>query len=124
MPPPPPVPVTPAKTVAGGKTDPITFLASLNVDHSLVLEIVQEILSLYELWNALEVVTAAKPKGVTGKTGSNAAAAAAASGGGAGVGVDEKVVDVLERMRKERLRDAKEAGAETARQARPAWKKA
>ena len=118
--PPGPIAPSPAKVVPGGKTDPITFLASLNVDHSLVLEIVQEILSLYELWNALEVVTSAKPK-ATGAGPIAAAAAATASG----AGVDEKVIDVLERMRKERQKHTKEAGAElkTAGQGRPAWKK-
>ncbi|KAM0752468.1 C/H/G cyclin, partial [Meredithblackwellia eburnea MCA 4105] len=64
----PPKPAVPQKPILGGKTDPITFLSSLNVDHTLVWEIVQEILSLYELWNILEVSTAAKPKVGAGGT--------------------------------------------------------
>lgn len=106
-------PPGPAKPILGGKTDPITFLASLNVDHAIVLEIVQEIVSLYELWNALEVETAAK--GVSGKGG----------GGGGETEVDEKVVQMLERMHADKVRDvgveAKE-GRNTG-PVRPAWKK-
>lgn len=56
----------------GGHTDPVTFLSTLNIDHSLVLEIVQEIISLYELWNALDTATSAST------------AASSSSGQGAG----------------------------------------
>lgn len=41
-------------TAPRGTTDPITFLASLNVQLPLVLEIVQEVLSLYACWKAYE----------------------------------------------------------------------
>ena len=37
-----------------GKTDPITFLASLNVQLPIVLEAVQEMISLYSLWKSYE----------------------------------------------------------------------
>lgn len=47
-------PKPPLSTAPRGTTDPITFLASLNVQLPLVLEIVQEILSLYALWKAYE----------------------------------------------------------------------
>ncbi|GAA6064050.1 hypothetical protein JCM10212_005858 [Sporobolomyces blumeae] len=45
----------------GGLTDPLTFLASLEVDQSIVLEIIQEVCSLYELWALVESGTGALP---------------------------------------------------------------
>lgn len=47
-------PKPPISTAPRGTTDPITFLASLNVQLPLVLEIVQEVLSLYACWKAYE----------------------------------------------------------------------
>lgn len=47
-------PKPPLSTAPRGTTDPITFLASLNVQLPLVLEIVQEVLSLYACWKAYE----------------------------------------------------------------------
>ncbi|KAK9897515.1 cyclin-like protein [Cystobasidium minutum MCA 4210] len=52
--PPSSVPKQPLSTAPRGTTDPITFLASLNVQLPLVLEIVQEVLSLYACWKAYE----------------------------------------------------------------------
>lgn len=96
----PPTATAPApssKLSAGGKTDAITFLSSLAVDQTLVLEIVQEVISLYELWNALEV---------------DAGAIAAAKGGGKGRanpgGADEKVVGILGRMKADRIKEISE----------------
>lgn len=94
----------------GGQTDPITFLASLDIDHTIVLEIVQEIVSLYELWNTLESAaagTAVKSKVGTGKTTT--------------VGADERVVGILARMRTDRQKEVqseREKGRGT-----PSWKK-
>lgn len=101
----------------GGQTDPITFLSTLNVDYTLVLEIVQEVISLYELWNALESSAAGTAVSVTG----------GGKGGRAGtaktttVGADEKVVGILQRMRVDRHKEQqseKERG-----KGAPSWKK-
>lgn len=92
----PPLPPSARKpsTTVGGRTDPITFLSSLAVDQSLVLEVVQEVLGLYELWHALE-----------------------ARG-------EEKVVEVLERMRRERGAEVAEMESERGKARDGAgWKK-
>ncbi|KAI5474680.1 hypothetical protein MNV49_002675 [Pseudohyphozyma bogoriensis] len=113
--------------------DAITFLSSINVDHAIILEIVQEILALYELWNALEVTSAA---GITGKGASTpgtptgvmrngvAVGAGGAGGGGKAVGVDERVIELLDRMRKDRQMDLAEMERERGRsQGSLGWKK-
>lgn len=41
------------------QSDPLNFLSSLNVDTNVVLAIVQEIVSLYDLWDSLENPTRA-----------------------------------------------------------------
>lgn len=101
--------------VTGGKTDAITFLASLAVDHSIILEIVQEILALYELWNALESPSAApssSPAPSSAAAGGRLAPGAQPRSGAAtpnnnagGAGADERVIEILERMRKDRVAD-------------------
>ncbi|ORY91797.1 cyclin-like protein [Leucosporidium creatinivorum] len=62
----------------GGQTDPITFLSTLNVDYTLVLEIVQEVISLYELWNALESSAAGTAAGASASSGGGKARAGTA----------------------------------------------
>lgn len=96
----------------GGQTDPISFLSTLAVDHSIVLEIVQEIISLYELWNSLDasfqVQTAADTNVSNSSNGKKAPTAAAATsniGKQTTVTVDEKVVGILARMRVDRQRE-------------------
>lgn len=93
----------------GGQTDAITFLASLNVELPLILEIVQEIISLYELWNRLDSA-AALPVITSGKGGSKARTTTTEA--------DEKVVGILVRMRSDRKassRAASEAGSGSGR---------
>ncbi|GAA5861895.1 hypothetical protein JCM8547_008588 [Rhodosporidiobolus lusitaniae] len=101
----------------GGQTDPITFLASLQVDQSLVLEIVQEIVALYEVWASLESPSSS----ASSSSASPAAAAIAASraggasplgaGGVGGVGggkqptPDEKVLAIIRKMQDARMRE-------------------
>lgn len=53
-------------TPVRGKTDPITFLASLNVQLPIVLEIVQEIISLYTLWKHYEEIPSSTASGSNG----------------------------------------------------------
>ncbi|GAA6031039.1 hypothetical protein JCM8097_003974 [Rhodosporidiobolus ruineniae] len=69
----------------GGHTDPITFLASLQVDHSLVLEIVQEVIGLYDVWAGLEG-SGTSTAGVPGAGAGGAGGVGGAGGGGAGLG--------------------------------------
>lgn len=69
-------PKPPLSTAPRGTTDPITFLASLNVQLPLVLEIVQEVLSLYALWKAYEE----PPHSSSSGTGQNGAQASSGSG--------------------------------------------
>ena len=96
-----PVPAGTKSAPAGGKTDPVTFLSRLDIDHSLILEIVQELVSLYELWHRLEV---APDSAVAGRMGSRAAAGGAKAMGSA----DERVWQVITRMKQERIRDLQE----------------
>ncbi|KAK4050673.1 RNA polymerase II holoenzyme cyclin-like subunit [Microbotryomycetes sp. JL201] len=117
----------------GGQTDAVTFLASLNVDHTIVLEIVQEIVSLYDLWNALETApplsnaaaTATVGPTVFGaksKTGGVGAAKNGSPAGLAGGGnADERILATLTRMRIARhqeLQMDRERGKGT-----PSWKR-
>lgn len=88
----------PCSTIVGGKTDAVAFLAALNVDMSIVVEIVQEIVSLYEVWNALEVVADA---GIASTASSSSEKPGVGSGKGKTTtpGADEWVVHILSRMR-------------------------
>ncbi|GAA6018459.1 hypothetical protein JCM10207_000901 [Rhodosporidiobolus poonsookiae] len=100
-----------SSTTPGGKTDPITFLASLQVDTSLVLEIVQEIVSLYELWAGLEATATASPAAAAlGFGGASAGKTGGMGAGGAAAGnkTDERVVLVLKRMQEARMRELRE----------------
>lgn len=83
------------KAIPGGKTDAISFLASLNVSMPLVLEIVQEVIGLYELWNSLERAVAASSASATGKAAPGRPKITTS-------GADERVVAILTRMRYER----------------------
>jgi len=71
------------------KLDPITFLSRLNVAMPLVLEIVQEITSLYSLWHSYEDLQS-KPGN---KTTLNAASP------------EERVISILGRMREANFLD-------------------
>ncbi|GAA5857260.1 hypothetical protein JCM9279_000755 [Rhodotorula babjevae] len=115
----------------GGHTDPITFLASLQVDTSLVLEIVQEIVSLYELWAQLE----AGPPSSSSGNGSSAGPAAAAMGvgssrstaastNGRAQGPDERVVAILRRMQEQRMRDIRDERTKLAQASQAAGRRA
>ncbi|GAA5893722.1 hypothetical protein JCM8208_001227 [Rhodotorula glutinis] len=119
----------------GGRTDPITFLASLQVDTSLVLEIVQEIVSLYELWAQLE----AGPSPSSGNGSSSAGPAAAAMGvgssssssrssasasNGRAQGPDERVVAILRRMQEQRMRDIRDERTKLAQASQAAGRRA
>lgn len=75
----------------------------------------QEVISLYELWNALESSAAGTAVSVTGGGKGRAGAKTTT------VGADEKVVGILQRMRLDRqkeLQSEKERGKGT-----PSWKK-
>ena len=91
------------KTIAGGKTDAISFLASLNVSMPLVLEIVQEVIALYELWNSLERAVAASTAGASGKAAPGRPKITTS-------GADERVVAILTRMRYERKESKEGSG--------------
>ncbi|BGP14870.1 hypothetical protein JCM10213_003774 [Rhodosporidiobolus nylandii] len=93
-------------------SNPIAFLASLQVDTSLVLEIVQEIISLYELWSSLESAPSASP----------AAGALRGAGMVSGQpvqgkqGPDERVLAVVRRMQESRGREIREERARVVQQ--------
>ncbi|GAA5821070.1 hypothetical protein JCM3770_000077 [Rhodotorula araucariae] len=101
-----------AGTGPGGHTDAVSFLASLQVDSSLVLEIVQEIVALYELWAQLEAGASASAAGAS--TASPAAQAMGVGGSRPGTpaarpqGPDERVVSILRRMQEQRMRDIRD----------------
>ncbi|KPV77259.1 uncharacterized protein RHOBADRAFT_12067 [Rhodotorula graminis WP1] len=117
----------------GGHTDPITFLASLQVDTSLVLEIVQEIVSLYELWAQLEAGPsssgngssagpAAAAMGVGSSSTSSRSNAATATG--RAQGPDERVVAILRRMQEQRMRDIRDERTKLAQASQAASRRA
>lgn len=66
-------PKAPLSTAPRGTTDPITFLASLNVQLPIVLEIVQEILSLYACWKAYEDPPVTASSSSSGQNGNQTA---------------------------------------------------
>ncbi|GAA6009176.1 uncharacterized protein JCM10292_005393 [Rhodotorula paludigena] len=92
----------------GGHTDPVSFLASLQVDQSLVLEIAQEIISLYELWAQLESPSSAANGGAAGSRSGSPAQQQQQSGAQGRAGPDEKVVAILRRMQEGRMREIRE----------------
>lgn len=79
-----------ATSTPRGKTDPITFLASLNVQLPIVLEIAQEIISLYACWKTYEELASTEP-------GSNAGGGVG-NAGGAGGGGDQAAMSASARM--------------------------
>lgn len=115
---PTPTPSTrpPQSNVNRGKTDPITFLASLNVQMPIVLEIIQEIISLYALWRSFEEGPAI---GATAQAGLNDGSKSAGgmtpvpTGTPSSVGAstaaagkaDERIVALLQKMRANRETD-------------------
>ncbi|BGP38873.1 RNA polymerase II holoenzyme cyclin-like subunit [Rhodotorula kratochvilovae] len=112
-------------TGPGGHSDAVTFLASLQVDASLVREIVQEIVALYELWAQLEA-------GASSSSSSGASPAAQAMGVGASrpgtparpQGPDEKVIAILRRMQEQRMRDIRDERGKQAQAAQAAGRRA
>ena len=112
------------------RPDPIAFLASLQVDQSIVLEIVQEIISLYDLWSQLESSNNGSNGGGVSSpvaqqlgVGASARLASAASGsssnnlGGGSTGTstgtgkgtsDDKVISIVRRMQEARMRELRE----------------
>lgn len=96
--------------------DPVSFLASLQVDQSLVLEIIQEIISLYDLWAQLEApAVVSSPAAQQLGVGASARLSAAANGTvGAGVNVggkgtpDDKVIAIIRRMQEGRMRELRD----------------
>ncbi|GAA5906831.1 hypothetical protein JCM6882_006841 [Rhodosporidiobolus microsporus] len=125
-----PPPATPPAS-----NDPISFLAALQVDQHIVLEVVQEIVSLYEVWAQLEGASSSSSSSASASAASAASAAGspaaaamgvgskpatpqpgatpggtAAGGGAAGakVGPDERVLGILKRMQDARMREVRE----------------
>lgn len=109
------------------RPDPIAFLASLQVDQSIVLEIVQEIISLYDLWSQLESASNGSNGGgvsspVAQQLGVGASARLASASGsnnlgggstgtnaGTGKGTpDDKVISIIRRMQEARMRELRE----------------
>ncbi|GAA5992788.1 hypothetical protein JCM10908_006934 [Rhodotorula pacifica] len=105
-------------TSTTGRPDPIAFLASLQVDQSLVLEIVQEIISLYDLWSQLESTgngngtMAPSPAAQSLGVGASARLAASNNGTPTGTGKastpDDKVIAIIRRMQEARMRELRE----------------
>lgn len=108
------------------RPDPIAFLASLQVDQSIVLEIVQEIISLYDLWSQLESSSSngssnnggAVSSPVAQQLGVGASARLASASGPSNVGgsstgtgkgtPDDKVISIIRRMQEARMRELRE----------------
>ncbi|BGP23659.1 cyclinc [Rhodotorula toruloides] len=88
--------------------DPITFLASLAIDQSLILEIVQEIVSLYELWAQLESASSSNTISASSRGGSSGTSTRGQSGNFAASSPDEKVVSILRRMQEGRMRELRD----------------
>lgn len=108
------------------RPDPIAFLASLQVDQSIVLEIVQEIISLYDLWSRLEsssngsngavsspvaqqlgVGASARLASGSGSTSNHLGGSATGTGTGKGT-PDDKVISIIRRMQEARMRELRE----------------
>ncbi|GAA5834157.1 hypothetical protein JCM11251_000557 [Rhodosporidiobolus azoricus] len=106
--------------------DPISFLSSLQIDQSLVLEIVQEIVSLYEVWAQLEgtspsssLLPVSSSASGAGKPSTSLPGAPQGQGPGAGqpgqgqgqgkqASPDERVLGILKRMQDARMREIRE----------------
>ncbi|GAA5944502.1 uncharacterized protein JCM15063_006383 [Sporobolomyces koalae] len=108
---------TTTKPGIGGQTDPLTFLASLEIDQTILLEIIQEIIALYELWSILEspnnLVGSSTPTSATPGTTNPTAAGGTTSGGGRGSklegnSVDQKIVGLLKRIQDSRMKELRE----------------
>lgn len=98
------------KNAGRGKTDLVTFLASLDVSLPIVLEIVQEMISLYACWKAFD-----EPPNGNGAAGQTPATPATPTNAMSGLGMqnrlngnvpigpgDEKTIKLLARMRQAR----------------------
>ncbi|GAA5956723.1 hypothetical protein JCM3765_005719 [Sporobolomyces pararoseus] len=93
----------------GGQTDPLTFLASLDIDQTILLEIIQEIISLYELWSILE--SPSDKNGTSQTPPPSSPTTGNASGRGTkleGNSVDQKLVGLIKRMQDSRMRELRE----------------
>ncbi|GAA5982966.1 hypothetical protein JCM5350_003522 [Sporobolomyces pararoseus] len=100
----------------GGQTDPLTFLASLDVDQTILLEIIQEIISLYELWSILE-----SPSEKNGSSQTTPPPSSPTTGNASGRGtklegnsVDQKLVGLIKRMQDSRMRELREERSKAA----------
>ncbi|GAA5880881.1 hypothetical protein JCM3774_003229 [Rhodotorula dairenensis] len=115
--------ITTPATAESTRPNPIAFLASLQVDQSIVLEIVQEIISLYDLWSQLESSnngSVSSPVAQQLGVGASSARLASAStstasssannhGAGSSKGTpDDKVIAILKRMQEARMREIRE----------------
>lgn len=92
-----------------GQTDPLTFLASLEIDQSLLLEIIQEIISLYELWSLLEGPSSTAQAPLSPQ--SQIPNPSNPSGRGTrleGNNMDQKMVGLIKRMQDSRLRELRD----------------
>ncbi|GAA5846910.1 hypothetical protein JCM3766R1_000840 [Sporobolomyces carnicolor] len=100
----------------GGQTDALTFLASLEIDQTILLEIIQEIISLYELWSILEssssppnnAAGSASPAPSSPNPTSNAANPSGRGTRLEGNNVDQKLVGLIKRMQESRMRELRE----------------
>lgn len=100
----------------GGQTDPLTFLASLDIDQTILLEIIQEIISLYELWSILE-----SPSEKNGNSQTTPPPSSPTTGNASGRGtklegnsVDQKLVGLIKRMQDSRMRELREERSKAA----------
>jgi len=94
-----------------GQTDPLTFLASLEIDQSLLLEIIQEIISLYELWSLLEGPSSTSTNQAPQSPSSQIPNPSNPSGRGTkleGNNMDQKMVGLIKRMQDSRLRELRD----------------
>ncbi|GAA5915493.1 cyclin-dependent protein serine/threonine kinase regulator SSN8 [Sporobolomyces salmoneus] len=97
----------------GGQTDPLTFLASLDIDQTSLLEIIQEIISLYELWSMLESTSNSSQSTTTSPASPNPNGTTIGNPSGRGLklegnNVDQKLVGLIKRMQESRMRELRE----------------
>ena len=90
---------TDSNALKGGHTDPLTFLSTINVSLPLVLEVIQEIISLYTLWASYENV----PKDFLSSLSRNKLPILGVKNNVAPA--DERVLNILTKMRELRERD-------------------
>ena len=86
-------------TLKGGHTEPLTFLSTVNVSLPLILEVIQEIISLYTLWASFENV----PKDFISTLNRNKLPILGVKNNVAPA--DERVLNILTKMRELRERD-------------------